>query len=97
MSYEEAQYVIETEAHVIDEGVSLTGETYDISNELTEAILTLDQLAKMLREKRFKSGAISFDKIEVNFHLNQENDPEGVFFKTSKDVARRKTSDRNYC
>jgi ribonuclease R/exosome complex exonuclease DIS3/RRP44 len=88
MSYEEAQYVIDTEDNVIDKEVSLTGETYKVSKDITEAILTLDKLAKILREKRFKSGAISFDKIEVNFQLNQENDPEGVYFKTSKDANK---------
>jgi len=88
LSYEEAQTVIETEDNVIDQEVSLTGKTYQITKELTEAILTLDKLAKKLRAKRFKSGAISFDKIEVGFQLNQENDPEGVFFKTSKDANK---------
>jgi len=88
LSYEEAQHVIETEENVIDQEVSLTGKTYQITKELTEAILTLDQLAKKLRAKRFKHGAISFDKIEVNFNLDQDNEPEGVFFKTSKDANK---------
>lgn len=88
LSYEEAQHVIETEENVIDQEVSLTGQTYQITKDLTEAILSLDKLAKKLRAKRFKSGAISFDKIEVGFQLNQENDPEGVFFKSSKDANK---------
>jgi ribonuclease R/exosome complex exonuclease DIS3/RRP44 len=98
LSYEEAQHVIESNVTLsavegsldseIPKEVSLTGKTYQITKELTEAILTLDKLAKKLRAKRFKSGAISFDKIEVGFQLNQENDPEGVFFKTSKDANK---------
>ena len=88
LSYEEAQHVIETEDNVIDQEVSLTEQTYSITEDLVQAILTLNGLAKKLRTKRFSSGAISFDKIEVNFHLNQENDPEGVYFKTSKDANK---------
>ena len=33
-------------------------------------------------------GAISFDKIEVKFNLDKENNPEGVFFKESKDANK---------
>jgi ribonuclease R len=29
---------------------------------------------------------ISFDKVEVKFNLNQEGEPEGVYFKVSKDA-----------
>ena len=31
-----------------------------------------------------KSGAISFDKVEVKFNLDDTNNPTGVYFKTSK-------------
>ncbi|MDT8348062.1 MAG: RNB domain-containing ribonuclease, partial [Flavobacteriaceae bacterium] len=46
----------------------------------------MDRLAKILREKRMQKGAISFDKVEVKFNLDQENEPEGVYFKESKDA-----------
>src|SRR5690554_7460822 len=35
-----------------------------------------------------KAGAISFDKVEVKFILNEENKPEGVYFKESKDANK---------
>jgi ribonuclease R/exosome complex exonuclease DIS3/RRP44 len=35
-----------------------------------------------------KSGAISFDRVEVSFSLDEENKPESVFFKTSKDAHK---------
>ena len=41
-----------------------------------------------MRRQRMKNGAISFDKVEVKFELDQENDPVGVFFKTSKDANK---------
>ena len=33
-----------------------------------------------------QDGAISFDKVEVKFNLNEEGEPEGVYFKVSKDA-----------
>lgn len=33
-------------------------------------------------------GAISFDRVEVDFKLDPENKPEAVFFKTSKDAHK---------
>lgn len=53
--------------------------------DLAEEILTLDKLAKILRKDRLKHGAIAFDRMEVKFNLNEENDPIGVYFKISKD------------
>lgn len=57
-------------------------------DELKEEILTLDRLAKKLREKRLQDGAISFDKVEVKFKLDEEGTPIGVYFKESKDANK---------
>ena len=35
-----------------------------------------------------KNGAISFDKLEVKFNLDSENNPKEVYFKTSKDANK---------
>ncbi|WP_439480005.1 ribonuclease R [Chryseobacterium aquaticum] len=53
--------------------------------DLTEEILTLDKLAKIMRDKRIKNGAITFDRSEVRFNLNEKSEPIGVYFKISKD------------
>lgn len=53
--------------------------------ELTEDILILDRLAKIMREERLKYGAIAFDRSEVRFNLDENNNPIGVYFKISKD------------
>lgn len=87
-AYEEAQYIIDTEGDCIDASVSLTGKTYTIQPAIKEAILELDRLAKILRLQRMKNGAISFDKQEVKFNLDEENNPSAVFFKTSKDANK---------
>ena len=87
-AYEEVQHVIENQTKQVDAEVSLTGETYSISNPVFEAINILDYQAKTLRNKRMKNGAISFDRVEVNFHLDEENNPDSVYFKTSKDAHK---------
>ncbi len=85
-SYEEAQVIIETKASIIPAEISLTGKEYKASDEITEATLKLDELAKILRRNRMNNGAISFDKVEVKFNLTEEGEPEGVYFKVSKDA-----------
>ena len=87
-AYEEAQAIIETKNSVIPQEISLTGETYNTDQSITEAILKLDELAKKMRTKRMRTGAISFDKVEVKFNLDEQANPVGVFFKTSKDANK---------
>ncbi len=53
--------------------------------ELAEEILALDALAKILRRRRIDNGAITFDRSEVRFNLDENNEPIGVYFKVSKD------------
>jgi len=85
-AYEEAQYIIETKDNTIPVDISITGDSYVVSDEIVEATLKLDELAKILRQKRMANGAISFDKVEVKFNLDAEGEPEGVYFKVSKDA-----------
>lgn len=87
-AYEEAQHIIETKETTIPAGISITGQTYNTNQKIADAILKLDQLAKIMRSKRMGEGAISFDKVEVKFNLNENNEPVGVFFKTSKDANK---------
>ncbi|WP_124641431.1 MULTISPECIES: ribonuclease R [Amniculibacterium] len=54
--------------------------------DYTEEINTLDRLAKILRKDRIKNGAITFDRSEVRFNLDENNEPIGVYFKMSKDA-----------
>jgi len=85
-AYEEAQYIIENKDNTIPDEISITGKSYQVSNEIVGATLKLDELAKILRAKRMSDGAISFDKVEVKFNLNEQGEPEGVYFKVSKDA-----------
>jgi ribonuclease R len=85
-AYEEAQYIIETKDNTIPAETSITGSSYVVSDDIVAATLKLDELAKILRRKRMADGAISFDKVEVKFNLNDQGEPEGVYFKISKDA-----------
>ena len=87
-AYEEAQHIIETEDCVIPAEIALNGKAYTADTAVKDAILKLDELAKIMRSKRMNNGAISFDKAEVKFDLDKENNPVGVFFKTSKDANK---------
>jgi len=90
-AYEEAQYVIENKEdiiHEIPDNISITGKSYKVKKDISEAILKMDEIAKILRKKRMSSGAISFDKVEVKFNLDENNNPEGVYFKESKDANK---------
>ncbi|MCG2417493.1 ribonuclease R [Aequorivita sp. F47161] len=90
-AYEEAQHVIENpkeEIHKIPANISITNKEYTVKPEIAEAILEMDRLAKTLRTKRMRAGAISFDKVEVKFILDEKSNPEGVYFKESKDANK---------
>ncbi|WP_417355992.1 ribonuclease R [Flavobacterium sp.] len=85
-AYEEAQHIIETKGNTIPQEISLTGEEYQVGSDIQQAVIKLDELAKILRRKRMQHGAISFDKVEVKFHLNEASEPTGVYFKVAKDA-----------
>ena len=90
-AYEEAQHIIENpkdETHTIPSNISITDKEYTVKPEIADAIFEMDRLAKTLRTKRMRAGAISFDKVEVKFILDENNNPEGVYFKESKDANK---------
>ena len=87
-AYEEAQSIIETRTNEIPKEVSLTGKAYKTDQVIADATLKLNELAKVMRKRRMNAGAISFDKLEVKFNLDETNNPIGVYFKTSKDANK---------
>jgi len=56
--------------------------------DFKEEVLTLDTIAKALREKRFSAGAINFDRYEVKFEIDEKGKPISVYFKESKDANK---------
>ena len=87
-AYEEAQHIIETGSGDIPEEVSIQDKAYSVKEEIVEAVKLMNSLAKKMRSERMREGAISFDKVEVKFELDEENEPVGVFFKTSKEANK---------
>ena len=96
LAYEQAQ-------EVIDRGQWVdTGDPAD--QKVGEAILTLHQLASILRDGRYKDGAINFETQEVKFQLDENAKPIGVYIKESKEanwlieefmlLANRKVAER---
>lgn len=51
----------------------------------SEEVLTLNKLAKQLRDKRFSNGAINFERYEVKFNLDEKGKPLGVYFVEAKE------------
>ncbi len=74
-TYDQAQAIIE-------------GVTLHKNAGLNQAIRIMDELAKKMRQKRMNHGAISFDKTEVKFQLDDRANPIGVFVKESKDANK---------
>jgi ribonuclease R len=94
-AYEEAQEIIENvklsddiQPYTMPADISIIDKEYIVTPEIVEATLKLDKLAKFLRKKRMKDGAISFDRVEVKFNLDEQANPVGVFFKESKDANK---------
>ena len=49
---------------------------------------TLDRLAKCLRERRFKGGAVKFDREELHFDIDENGKPIRAYFKKSNDATQ---------
>ena len=60
----------------------------DGAGENSKQLLTLDRLAKKLREQRFKKGAINFDSEELHFDVDEKGKPIRCYFKRSQDANK---------
>ena len=78
-AYEEVQQIIEQ--HRGD-----TEEQRKALSQQDQLLLQLDALAKKLREKRFKNGAVKFDREELHFDVDETGKPIRCYFKKSLDA-----------
>lgn len=53
------------------------------SGDHTEAILKLNELAQLMRKRRFADGAIAFHRPEVRFEIDETGKPLSVYIKES--------------
>ena len=88
-AYEEVQEILEANG-VIDG----TGEPAPkapkggYKGENADQLVTLDRLAKLLRAKRFKAGAVKFDREELHFDIDEHGKPIRCYFKRSRDANK---------
>ena len=67
--------------------------TYEEAQEIIEGgegdfkaeILKLNELAQKLRQRRFEAGAISFERAEPRFKIDENGKPLDVYFKVAKE------------
>jgi ribonuclease R len=53
--------------------------------DLQKEILQLHKMAQLLREKRFKEGSFSFERVEVKFHIDESGYPTGIYYKENRE------------
>ncbi len=51
------------------------------AGDYSEEVLKLNELAQLLRQQRFEGGAISFDRDEVKFDIDENGKPLRVYFR----------------
>ncbi|MBR4822523.1 MAG: ribonuclease R [Bacteroidales bacterium] len=73
LDYDQAQAIIETVSQPLDP-------------TLCEAIITLNGLAAKLKAKRFKAGAVDFDRPEMKVEVDENGRPINVYEKVSKEA-----------
>ena len=95
-------FVLDEEANVKDFHIAHTviksnrryayEEVQDIlmgkDGDYAEELRTLDKLAKCLRERRFKGGAVKFDREELHFDIDEKGKPVRAYFKKSNDATQ---------
>lgn len=87
-AYEEVQEIL-TSPNPSQRGEGLTGKDSSPLGRPGEVELrTLDKLAKCLRERRFKGGAVKFDREELHFDIDEKGKPIRAYFKKSNDATQ---------
>lgn len=84
--YQIAKTIIKSDRRFTYEEAQQVIETGE--GDYKEEIQTLDRLAKILRDRRFKNGAIAFERTEVRFEIDDKGKPLSVFFKEQKDANK---------
>ncbi len=93
--YEEVQQVLEAHGEASPEDLNNPGDHCDPENpnyrpaeDFAEELITLNRMAKMLRQRRFEGGAVDFDRCEPRFEIDEKGKPLSVYFKVAKDANK---------
>ena len=92
-AYEEVQEILESENGKVNSEKFPTGikDNAEANSSLFTNhyyLKTLDKLAKKLRERRFKGGAVKFDREELHFDIDEAGKPVRAYFKKSNDATQ---------
>ena len=89
-AYEEVQQLLEDNGVVDGTGQPAPPATKKnpYKGEYATELIMLDALAKKLRERRFKNGAVKFDREELHFDIDADGKPTRAYFKKSKDANK---------
>ena len=79
-AYEEVQDILESSTS--------SKSSKSSTDPYAEELRTLDKLAKKLRERRFKGGAVKFDREELHFDIDEQGKPIRAYFKKSNDATQ---------
>lgn len=88
-SYEEVQQILEDNGVVDGTGTPAPkAPKGGYRGEFAAELITLDRMAKILREQRFKNGAVKFEREELHFDIDETGKPVRCYFKVSKDANK---------
>ena len=94
-TYEEVQAILERNREASPEDVALPGEHPEplpegapLEGEFADELVRLNRFAKLLREERFRQGAIGFDRPEVRFEIDEKGHPVSTYVKIAKDANK---------
>ena len=97
-TYEEVQKVLEDHHEASEEDYKAPGDSAPMpapdskeakpAEDFAEPLIVLNRMAKQLRQKRFATGAVDFDRCEVRFNIEPDGHPTGVYFKVAKDANK---------
>jgi ribonuclease R len=87
-AYEEVQQILEQNGVAAGQPAPPATKKKPYTGELATELVTLDRMAKKLRERRFKGGAVKFDREELHFDIDEKGHPTRCYFKKSTDATQ---------
>ncbi len=86
------RYAYEEVQEILEAGYSgkagKPGKTETPNDPYADNLRILDRMAKALRERRFKNGAVKFDREELHFDIDEDGKPTRCYFKKSTDATQ---------
>ncbi len=92
--YEEVQHLLESIGEASEEDLQFPTPEQPLAEgacpveKYKDELVELNRMAKKLRARRFKEGAVDFDREEVRFEIDDKGKPLSVYFKRAKDANK---------